>query len=395
MMVLRQKKYKKALVIGAGSGRDMASAVLLTEGLRKHGTRVDLAGFLTPWALHSFEGKLEKPINHLTADSRKFIANRKDTPLEIYFEPEMLKLNQEMNLGIDDFYLFSLQHGTEKLRMQLEKLASQYDLILAVDVGGDILARKGDFPSLLTPIVDLSCLEILAKLKCKADINLAVVAPGVDGEINIDNLAEIFDELERKRLLSSMEDIDAKSEDYQRFVIVNEEINRRTNAKSNTTRIISTILSHPDEKPTGEFIKTLQINERRWEISFAVKLAKDFLNKIFYLDLKRFKSIRENIEMEYKNILEAFVKFRRNVRGSEVDLTHIIKEGDNDTIFLLTPGNFVKGEKRKEILGYGIERIAEGKINQALILEEDKVLLGASQGLNFHRNSGFYIVTRT
>src|SRR3989344_7713833 len=139
--------YSKALVIGAGSGRDIASAVLITEKLREKRTEVDLAGFLTPWALHEFDDELERPVNKLSErPTRKFIANREAVSLDSYFEQQLMPINRELGLGIGDIFLFSLHYGTERLRIELEKLVAQkgYDFIVAVDVGGDILARRKD-----------------------------------------------------------------------------------------------------------------------------------------------------------------------------------------------------------------------------------------------------------
>ena len=157
MKLFTEKYYSKALVIGAGSGRDIASCVLVTETLRQTGVEVDLAGFLSPWALHMFDEVLEKPVNELTGKrSKKFIPSREDVSLDSYFEPTLYTLNREHDLGIGSFYLFSLQYGTERLGHELERLVkgNSYDAVIAVDIGGDILARKKDYPWLLTPIVD-------------------------------------------------------------------------------------------------------------------------------------------------------------------------------------------------------------------------------------------------
>ena len=113
-------KYSKALVIGAGSGRDIASSVLITEKLREQSINVDLAGFLTPWALHEFDGDLEKVVNSLSKPSRKFIATKEGVSLDSYFEPELIEINKESDLGIGEIYLFSLHYGTKKLRKELE-----------------------------------------------------------------------------------------------------------------------------------------------------------------------------------------------------------------------------------------------------------------------------------
>ena len=121
MGIFSRNHYDRALVVGAGSGRDMASCILLTETLRELNVAVDLAGFLTPWALHTFDGELERPINRLMGQkSRKFIANQEEVPLDSYFEPELVRLNADLGLGVEGFYLFSLQYGTEKLKAPLK-----------------------------------------------------------------------------------------------------------------------------------------------------------------------------------------------------------------------------------------------------------------------------------
>ena len=233
-------KYSKALVIGAGSGRDIASSVLITEKLREQGIEVDLAGFLTPWALHEFDGELEKTVNIASKPSRKFIATKEEVSLDSYFEPELPEINEELLLGIGEIYLFSLQYGTERLRDELEGLVRQgdYDLIVAVDVGGDILAHRQDLASVYTPIVDLTCLEVLADLKTTADRYLTVVSPGVDGEIPSERLKDIIG---NERALKR-EQLTPESRNYQTFVQVYNEINRRTKSSSHTGDVIKRVV---------------------------------------------------------------------------------------------------------------------------------------------------------
>jgi hypothetical protein len=270
-------------VIGAGSGRDIASTVLLTEGIRKQG-KVDLAGFLTPWALHRFNGELEKPINKPTK-SEKFIPMKEES-LDSYFEPLLPILNRELDLGIDDFFLFSLQYGTETLKRELRKLIAQkqYDLIMAVDVGGDILAGKRDLVDVSTPIVDLTCLEILSDIQTNEKI-LAVMAPGSDGEIPLERLEEILQELQEKNLVLDIKEINKESEDYQKYVEVNEQINHRTTSTSGTF----------------EFIKKNEC-------------------KTFFLDLDGMRSERDIGPIQFRNILEAHEKFKRlGAKGTEVE----------------------------------------------------------------------------
>jgi len=121
MRLFTEKHYSKVLVIGTGSGRDMASCVLITDRLRQIEVEVDLAGFLSPWALHVFDRQLEKPVNRLTQKkTRKFVPSIENVSLDSYFEPTLYRLNKELDLEIGTLYLFSLQYGTERLRRSLK-----------------------------------------------------------------------------------------------------------------------------------------------------------------------------------------------------------------------------------------------------------------------------------
>ncbi|MBU0460048.1 MAG: DUF1152 domain-containing protein [Nanoarchaeota archaeon] len=303
-------KYSKALVMGAGSGRDIASSVLITEKLREYGIDVDLAGFLTPWALHKFDGKLEKTLNKSSKPSRKFIATKEDVSLDSYFEPELPDINEKLGLGIGEIYLFSLQYGTERLKEELEGLVKQgdYDLIVAVDVGGDILAHRQDLGSVYTPIVDLTCLEVLADLKTTADKYLTVVAPGVDGEIPSERLKEIIG---NERVLRR-EQLTPESGNYQIFVQIYDEINRRTKSSSHTGDVIRKVVEGESDL-TEEY--------KRNNVSFIVQLDRDLASGIYYFDLEAVKSQRRNIHFSYENVSEAHKLMKEmGVSGTEVDL---------------------------------------------------------------------------
>jgi hypothetical protein len=382
MGILDRGDYDKALVLGAGSGRDMASCILLTQGLREQGIVVDLAGFLTPWALHTFGGRLERPVNELTGKrSRKFIASRQEVSLDSYFEPELKKLNTELGLGVGSFYLFSLQYGTQRLRSQLESLIKKnsYDVLIALDVGGDILARKKDYPWLLTPIVDFSCLTILGGLRSDIDCYLTVAAPGVDGEIPCENLMEIFDELESKGLVLSSDVLVKGSKAYQAYRSISNSLNLRTGSNSNTFRLIEKVVSSKRARMSETLKKTVSLGERRWTFSFPLDLSLSLAKRVYYFDLKSIHAMRD-ISFGYDSVLEAFVKLRQlGAGGTEVDLSFVPRAmeggGYKDTVFLLTPPQRVRGKKRKAMLEHGIRLTGQGVIPYSMILEEDASIL--------------------
>lgn len=397
MEILNDKNYSKALVIGAGSGRDMASSVLVTDKLRKLRIGVDLAGFLTPWALHTFDGELEKPVNEVADKrSRKFIPSREGVFLDSYFEPELAKLNREFGLEIGKFYLLSLQYGTAKLGDQLERLIKEnaYDVVIALDVGGDILARKKDYPWLLTPIVDFSCLSILAGLHSRIDSYLTVVAPGADGEIPCRNLQEIFDELKNKGLVLCTEDMRKSSSNYQTFRRINNEINSRTGSYSNTFRLIEKVVCSKSAQISETLEKRVSVKGRRWKLSLPVDLRRSLTKGMYHFDLKSIHSIRD-VGLSYKNILEAFVKLKQlGAGGTEVDLSFVpgsMESGEyKETIFLLTPPERLEGRVRKGILEYGIKLTSQGDIQCSAILAKDRHALNLPPNLDVHEKGGCF-----
>ena len=397
MEILNDKNYSKALVIGAGSGRDIASSVLVTDKLRKLRIGVDLAGFLTPWALHTFDGELEKPVNELADKrSKKFIPSREGVSLDSYFEPELVKLNREFGLEIEKIYLLSLQYGTAKLRDQLERLIKEnsYDAIIALDVGGDILARKKDYPWLLTPIVDFSCLSILAGLRSRIDSYLTVVAPGVDGEIPCRNLQEIFNELKNKGLVLCTEELRKSSSNYQAFQRINNEISSRTGSYSNTFRLIEKVVCSSRAHISETLEKRVSVKERRWKLSLPIDLRQSLAKGMYHFDLKSIHSIRD-VGLSYKNIFEAFVKLKQlGVGGTEVDLSFVPGSieggGYKDTFFFLTPPERLEGRVRMGMLEHGIKLTAQGDIQCSVILAKDKHALNLPPILDVHEKGGYF-----
>jgi len=390
--MLKQNKFKRALVIGSGSGRDFASAVLLTERLRRSGAKVDLAGFLTPWAMHTFEGKLEQPLNRLTRNSNKFRPNLRYDFLSGYFEPLLLDLNFELGLGIRDMYLFSLQHGLERLAEALQGLVSsrQYDLIVAADVGGDILARPADYNSVRTPIVDQSCLRLLQTIESDAKLVVAVVSPGVDGEIPLPRMADIIEGTKREGACLGEEHY-FEDEAFQRFISLNEAINSRSGSYSHTFRMIRQMsLQANGSKAMETYLHEIKIANQSWMIRSQVELDPDLIRKIFYFDLKGLPAA----DISYRNLFDAFLAIKwSGAGGTEIDLSHIpmgLSDSKYDgSLYMLSPASSIKGQMREEMLLEGLRLIHTGQARKLIVHQDDLALLGIYPGLALYSVNGY------
>ena len=404
MELFADKHYSRVLVIGAGSGRDIASCVLVTERFRQIGVEVDLAGFLSPWALHMFEEVLERPINKLTrTQSKKFIPSRESVALESYFEPTLYMLNRELHLGVGSFYLFSLQYGTERLGRELGRLVEEnsYDAVVAVDIGGDILARKKDYPWLLTPIVDFSCLSILARLRTGVDSYLTVVAPGTDGELPSRNLQEILTELQREGLVLGFEELSRDSGHYKMYERVNREINSRTGSRSNTFRLIERVVdSNVNVSETRA--KRVFVKDKEWHLSFPVELWPSLAKGVYHLDLRGVHAMRGET-LIYENVLKAFTELKAlKSGGTELDLSFVTgsidDRGCQDIVFLLTPPERIEDSLRREILAYGMQLTARGDIPCSALLAKDRSAVDIPSNLRLHEEEDWgpeVLFTRT
>jgi hypothetical protein len=376
----------------------MASCVLVTESLRERKIAADLAGFLTPWALHTFNGKLERPINGLTGQkSRKFMASHEDCALGSYFEPELFRLNTELDLGVGRFYCLSLQYGTQELGNELDRLVrdNAYDVIIALDVGGDILARKEDYPWLLTPMVDFSCLSILGGLRSDIDSYLMVAAPGVDGEIPPRNLVDLFNALEAKGLVLDDAFLERKSRCYRAYRAVGNRLNARTESRSNTFRLIEKVLSSRSAHLAETLEKRVSLEDRKWRLSFSLDLRVSLAQKVYCFDLKAVCALQDTI-LTYHGIVDAFFQLKElGAGGTEVDLSFVpssIGAGRyGKTVFFLTPPERLNGPVRREILKHGLELIGQGHIPCAIMLRKDSDTLDFPPNVDVFDKEGAFI----
>lgn len=386
----------KALIIGAGSGRDIASAILVRESLRDAFSDVDLAGFLTPWALHSFDGSIERPINSITKKTKKFIPTKEDSPLKSFFEPFLIECNEKYSLDINNIYLFSLQYGTYILSEEIKRLVQNngYDTIFVVDVGGDILASEDDCRTLLTPIVDLSCLEIMSEMPSSIKLYLSVISPGVCGEIGMARMASIIDEFRNSKFFVWHKNYTEQSQEYQKFKMVNNAINQKTSSYSHTEQIINRIVQYKgNENFKSIYEKKYRIGEKEYSLSFPVEIGRDYFNSIYYFDLKQVKSAKRGLTMRFHSVLEGFLKVRTAVCGTELDLSFVVDNfgnGNNNPIFLLTPCCYADANQRSEIMRFGVEEIKNGKIKYAITMKENKNLTPYDPEININDLGRYY-----
>jgi hypothetical protein len=205
---------------------------------------------------------------------------------------------------------------------------------------------------------------------------LAVVSPGVDGEITTRRFNEILKHMEQKgSFLQSFSFRD--SQGYEKFLEVNRQINLRTNSYSHTFEMIRKIIGHNRASSVvTNYRKKFILDQVKWSISFPVELEPSLMDKIFLFDLRLMDYTGCINGAKYESVLDAFLNLKqRGAGGTEVDFSFVPLQFRNGTydepIFIFIPCNLAQGELREEILSVGLRYVQEQRIRKALIMRRD------------------------
>ena len=177
------------LVVGAGGGGDIVTASVFGYKLRRLGFEAYIAA--PPWermvvdpvpgpiALDEVYGYLESGENYKVIDGSSYALRNGN---RVVFQAA----NVSAALG-EPIYIYSLSNGVVGASRGLLEICDRLDidLVVAVDVGGDILAL-GDEDELWSPLADQVTLASLNTIwrDRGIDVVLAVAAPGADGELD-------------------------------------------------------------------------------------------------------------------------------------------------------------------------------------------------------------------
>jgi hypothetical protein len=379
------KKYKKALVFGTGGGNDIISSIIPALHLQKLGIQTDIGGVLSPVANHSFDKKEERPINEINNVKRivetpyiltgsfhdRFCDSTqiKEIGLVDNFIPDIIK---KENLNINKFYNFSFKYGTAKLLRMLNSLIKKenYDLVIGVDVGGDILANGVEHESAISPIMDLSSLFILGNL----DVDTYLVEYGLctDGELTPHSIDIILDELKEKNLI--VKESQLKYEDKEVKVLESVYNQIKEFRKGNTNRMTLASLQS-DEDIYEDYKFRSRIGDKVWYLDRKVHLPYKYKGKTLLIDAKKFYQERKHVSIGYKRPFEFWEFLKKNYPFWNTEMDYffvknewVINENCNSNVnsFLLTPSTFFDEKVRKEIILYGIQNV-----RNCIILKQD------------------------
>jgi hypothetical protein len=354
--------YRNALLIGTGGGNDIASAVMAATYLHRQGIKTDVAGVLNPAAMHYFP-EAEQPLNKLHAGARRYIPSRKPKQLA-FVDAALPALVKKLELPID-LYEISFRHGTDAAIAAVAKLAKQqgYDLVMGVDVGGDILARTSD-TMVLSPLMDFSTLHLLQQLPAHAPVKTLLMeyGYGTDGELRPQGMGEILEELRAGALLHEGTISSSDPEvGYLRFIY--DDI-KKIRAGNTVGRTLQTLDASADIH--AQHIIKAQIGRRKWESALDVCMPKEYFGKTYLIDPL---GLKRDTAFSYPTYLEQYIKLQGFFPWkTELDLYYT---GTPDFLVqLITPSALFPAEMREEMVAVGCAELAVGNVD-ALVARAD------------------------
>jgi hypothetical protein len=141
-----------------------------------------------------------RPLDQITGGRPVGAHARVISPAEGAFTPEGVELSESQvarHLGAETA-LIDVAGGATGAQAGIEATLAELgcDLLVAVDVGGDVLAR-GEEPGLASPLCDAVMLAATAVIARDNATLLAVIGPGCDGELTTGEVLERVAELAR------------------------------------------------------------------------------------------------------------------------------------------------------------------------------------------------------
>lgn len=361
--MFEQIQYKRPLIIGIGGGNDIVSSTLVLSDLIRVGKNPDLAGICSPGAWHLYNGKEEEPVNLVNVETKRYRPSKIRQELSFIDAkiPELLKRE-----GIRaNVYNLSCRYGASALINNLEKLIETqgYDGIVAVDVGGDILARGKQDPTILSPLMDFTTLYALSQL----EISSVLIEFGLqtDGELRPKGCEEIFEEFNSSNILSDtikIKNCDKAVEIFSRVYKGIESIRHGHTAHMTLETLTA------DKDINTEYRMRIQVLNEKWYHNFPITLESKYFGKAFLIDNKKLAKSRK-LAFSYESPLELYLKTKKIV-NTKTEMDMLYTWADNSCIWLGLLCPQIEGGKRNEILNYGLNNL-ENYADVALLWKKD------------------------
>jgi hypothetical protein len=267
---------------------------------------------------------------------------------------------------------------------ELQKLIKlrAYDVLIAVDVGGDALARWAEDATLLSPIMDFTSLHLLQDLNI--DSYFREFGLLTDGELRRQWAKEILEALQKDWLLLDQDILSLQDPNVQLFSHVFDEI-KKTRAGHTWVKTLQT-LEHiwSQEDIVSQYRIKSRVGDKIWRTPFEVVLSHEYFGHAYLIDGKWLAQQRSQTAFAYENPLEQYIRLKSLQPSwkTEMDLFYL-RSGDNWTtpkqkwhcLLCLAPSTMIDPQTRKEIITAWIHQLSSRDADISLLLKEDLALV--------------------
>jgi len=404
----KQFQGQKALVIGVGGGMDIASATLIGNCLRNRSAIQDvhIGGVLNPGRVHYYDGKPEEPINEIRGKVERISLTKNSHEIDTKFiDGQLPGIMAKTGNDFGGFWHFSFRFGSDRLLNEFGTFLSrkQFDLLIGVDVGADMLARGKQDPNIQTPIMDICGLNLFGQV---LDIrsSLFVFGIGTDAELTPEGISEIDEELKPFRSDGTFHFTDTEIKDLIRLKGL---ITAQSGKGWNTIGyFLETLMYsfHGIEDPIERIDKPSTLSEGG-SLPTQMVLEPKYFGKFWAIDPLELAKQRSTLSADYENTLEQYIKAKTTCQTWKTELDGLfVWSGDNwttverDGICLLLScfSNRIDGTQRQKLLSRTIERLQNGDCDAALIFANDaKSLPDPSATLKIEFSGPFALISNT
>ncbi len=175
--------FERSVIFGAGGGGDVVSAYVVCELLKSvYGVSSCLPGAVLweRWVVDPYPGPIPRHlIRNAVVENCVYVGS--NTYAERSGRVVRLTSAAVAEVAGVEVPSVTLEYGVVGIRKCFDELAGEGWRIVLLDVGGDILAR-GTEGGLWSPLADSLSLAAASEI----DAPLVVLAPGADGELDVD-----------------------------------------------------------------------------------------------------------------------------------------------------------------------------------------------------------------
>ncbi|VVB80067.1 Uncharacterised protein [uncultured archaeon] len=361
--MLENIPFKRPLVLGTGGGNDIVSATLVLDDLRRQGVYADLAGMCSPGAFHVYNGKLEDSVNIVSEDTHRFIESK--DPKEISFvDSKLPSILQARGFSLN-VYNLSGRYGTSRLISQLNSLIAQnnYDGVVAVDVGGDILARGNKDLTILSPLMDFTALYAISQL----NIPSVLVEFGLqtDGELRPEGCKEILEEIKSGGVLLDETKMYKENSAVRTFREIYDLV--KSVRYGHTANMTLRTLDEFEDIHT-EYRFGVRVLDKKVSHEFPLTLESKYFGRVFTMDLPKLLEARPHA-FSYRNNLEMYLRTKL-IADTKTEMDTLYYSDNRNLFWLGLVCPQITGNERTELLNEGLDNLSV-HADSALVWKKD------------------------